>query len=149
MKQNTKSSEEKVSPFKNAPEIPTIDISVVEKITKSVVIDSSKIKIDCNQKALTDNESADKLLDKKKDTKWCATFKPKDTNIKMNFSEPVELISYTFVLGNDCPERDPIEWRVRIKEASTMSIFEEAHRISDYSETKCGRLSSQDFKLRS
>jgi hypothetical protein len=62
------------------------------------------------------------LLDKKKNTKWCANFKPKDTNIKMSFLEPVELISYKLVLGNDCPEKDPIEWRVKTKEFKTLSI---------------------------
>jgi hypothetical protein len=129
-------------------EIPFIDISVVEKNTKSIVVDSSKIKIECNQKAISEKEEVDKLLDKKNNTKWCANFKPKDTSIKMNFSEPVELISYTLVLGNDCPEKDPLEWRVRIKEFRTLSIFEEPHKITDYSETKCGRMSSQDFKMR-
>lgn len=113
------------------------------------MVDQSKIKIDCNQKAISDSEAADKLLDKKKDTKWCVNFKPRDTNIKMSFSEPVEIIGYSFVLGNDCSEKDPIEWRVRMKETPSLSIFEEAHKISDYSETKYGRGSTQNFKLKS
>ena len=50
MKQyNTASSakvEDKVSPLKNVAEIPFIDISVVEKLSQSISVEPSNIKID-------------------------------------------------------------------------------------------------------
>lgn len=125
-----------------------ISISVVENISQSVTVDASKIKIECNQKAASDKEGTDKLLDKSNNTKWVVNFKPKDTNLKLSFSEPIELASYTFVLANDKPECDPIEWRVRIKESQSLNIYEEFHKIEDYSAKKCARGSTQEFKMR-
>ena len=47
----------------------------------------------------------------------------------MILSEPIEFLGYNFVLGNDKPDRDPIEWRVRTKEKATLNVYEDTHKI--------------------
>ena len=123
-------------------------MELVTQLANSIKVDASKIKIECNQKATSDNELVAKLLDGSKSSKWCSRFKPKETCVKMVLSEPIEFLGYNFVLGNDNPDRDPIEWRVRSKEKATLNVYEDTHKIEDYSPAKCERGSVQDFKMR-
>ena len=129
-------------------EIPPLDLEVVVELAHSLSVDTSQIKIECNQKGSAQDEGVEKLFDTSKDTNWAVTFKPKETCVKMILSEPIEFTGYTLVLGKDHPGRDPVEWRVRTKEKATLNVYEDTHKIDDWSESKCQRGSSQDFKMR-
>ena len=80
------------------------------------------------------------------EAKWCLGFNPCEfsepcgkesssdgaaagTWVKFKFTRPFQFRGYSFKLGNDCPERDPMYWKVVVKDsqANVNRLVDEYH----------------------
>eukprot|EP00355_Strombidium_rassoulzadegani_P000696 CAMPEP_0168608522 /NCGR_PEP_ID=MMETSP0449_2-20121227/672_1 /TAXON_ID=1082188 /ORGANISM="Strombidium rassoulzadegani, Strain ras09" /LENGTH=130 /DNA_ID=CAMNT_0008648513 /DNA_START=82 /DNA_END=474 /DNA_ORIENTATION=+ len=84
------------------------------------------------------------ILDLPFPTKWCVDFEPCEfsepagkydsssdgqacgTYVQFQFKRPIFFKGYAFKLGNDCPERDPMFWKVIVKDCDGKK-----HRCTD------------------
>ncbi len=76
----------------------------------------SSTKLHCSQQPSLPNEDVDKLkrvynLPGRRystNEKWCVL--SSSPTLTIHLDKPIQFAGFAFNLGNDCPERDPVEW---------------------------------------
>ena len=103
--------------------------------------------------------------------KWCTSFTPFDFGVpvgkesssegaecgcfvKFKFTRPFMFRGYSFLIGDDCPERDPMHWKVIAKDsqANVTRLVDEHYHSEKHDASIMGdepeRLSEQRFIMR-